>query len=98
MFALQSTAAEPVIVTTLLQTSAMTPVVSNVVDDALSADFGEVSASVDMLEISEVDVDKITLSALSYPVPETTHAKPDPLFPHYHFLVCFWLDRPPQLT
>ena len=99
LFALQSTAAEPAVTTTLLQTGAMAVTLSNaVVDDVMSDDFGNASCCVDMLEIAEVDVDKILCPAFNYPLPQTTHLKPEPRLPEYRLQVSFWLYRPPQLT
>ena len=98
VFALQTTAAEPVVTTTLLQTSTSAVTLSNMIDDTLSADFGDVAGCVDMLEVAEVDVDKITLPAFSYPLHRSSHHAPEHHLPSYHPLFVFWLDRPPQLT
>jgi hypothetical protein len=98
VFALQTTAAEPVVTTTLLQTGTSAVILSNMIDDTLSADFGDVSGCVDMLEVAEVDVDKITLPAFSYPLHTSSHQAPEHQLPAYHPLFAFWLDRPPQLT
>lgn len=97
VFALQTTAAEPVVTTTLLQTGTGV-ILSNAIDDTLSADFGEVGGCVDMLEVAEVDVDKITLPAFSYPLHKATHHLPEHDLTTYHPLFIFWLYRPPQLT
>lgn len=102
LFALQTTAAEPAATTTLLETGLLDtagPVVttlSNVADDALSADFGEVSNSIDMLEIAEIDIDKILLPGFSYPLHKTQFNPPEHRSSSYHLLLPFWLDRPPQ--
>lgn len=96
VFALQTTAAEPAVTTTLLHTGATAVILSNAVDDALTADFGDVSGSIDMLEIAEVDVDKIILPAFSYPAHRSSHLVPEHQLPAYHPLFAFWLDRPPQ--
>lgn len=98
VFALQTTAAEPVVTTTLLQTGTSAIVMSNALDDTLSADFGDVSSCVDMLEVAEVDVDKITLPAFSYPIHTSSNQAPEHHLPDYHPLFAFWLDRPPQLA
>lgn len=96
LFALQTTAAEPVVTTSLLETTIVTTSLSNVADDSLSADFGEVSDCIDMLEIAEVDVDKIVLPGFSYPLHKTSFLPPEHLLPAYHLQLAFWLDRPPQ--
>lgn len=102
LFALQTTAAEPAATTTLLETglldNAVTTVASlaNASDDALSADFGEVSNSVDMLEIAEIDIDKILLPGFSYPLHKNQFNPPEHQSSSYHLLLSFWLDRPPQ--
>jgi hypothetical protein len=99
VFALQTTAAEPAVTTTLLQQSGIVAIsLSNVVEDSLSADFGDVSDCIDMLEIAEVDVDKIILPAFSYPLHRTSQHVPEHHLPDYHPLFTFWLDRPPQLA
>lgn len=98
VFALQTTAAEPLPTTTLLETGTLGVILSNVVDDTLSADFVEVIGFVDMLEVPEVDVDKITLPASHYPLQRSSHQAPDHYLSDYHPLFRFWLDRPPQLT
>jgi hypothetical protein len=98
VFALQTTAAEPVPTTTLLQTGTLGVVLSNVVEDSLSADFVEVIGFVDMLEVPEVDVDKITLPAFSYPLRRASHHAPEHNLPVYRIIFPFWLDRPPQLA
>jgi hypothetical protein len=97
VFALQTTAAEPVVTTSLLQSSTSATMLSNAADDMLTADFGDVSNSIDMLEIAEVDVDKILLPAFSYPVQRTSNHIPEHQLPDYHPLFAFWLDRPPQI-
>lgn len=97
VFALQTTAAEPVVTTSLLQTSTGATMLSNAVDDdVLTADFGDISNSIDMLEIAEVDVDKIILPAFSYPVQRSSNRVPEHQLPDYHPFFAFWLDRPPQ--
>ncbi|MDP8568576.1 hypothetical protein [Methylophilus aquaticus] len=96
LFALQSSAAEPAVTTTLLQTGAIAVTLSNAVDDALSADFGDASCCVDMLEIAEVDVDKIICPAFNYPLPHSTHLKPEFPISDYLYQLSFLLDRPPQ--
>ncbi|MBF4986968.1 hypothetical protein [Methylophilus sp. 14] len=96
MFALQTTAAEPAVTTTLLETGISATSLSNAIDDSLSADFGEGYCCVDMLEIAEVDVDKILLPGFSYPLHKTTHLAPEHQLSTYHLLLSFWLDRPPQ--
>jgi hypothetical protein len=98
VFALQTTAAEPAVTSTLLQTGASAVVMSNVIDDTLSDGFVEASGCVDMLEVAEVDVDKITLPAFNYPLHRSSYHEPDHLLTAYHPLFRFWLDRPPQLT
>jgi hypothetical protein len=98
VFALQTTAAEPVITTTLLQTGNGAAVLSNAIDDTLSADFGEINTSIDMLQVAEVDVDKFTLPAFSYPLHKSSQHAPEHQLPAYHPLFAFWRDRPPQLT
>ncbi|HSH85809.1 MAG: hypothetical protein ACAH08_02125 [Methylophilus sp.] len=98
VFALQTTAAEPVVTTTLLQTGSSAVIMSNATDDTLSAGFVEASSCVDMLEVAEVDVDKITLPAFNYPLRRASHHAPDHHLPAYHTHFRFWLDRPPQLT
>jgi hypothetical protein len=98
VFALQTTAAEPVDTTPLLQTGTLGVILSNPIDDSLSADFVEVIGFVDMLEVPEVDVDKITLPATSYPLQRASHHAPEHHLPTYHILFPFWLDRPPQLA
>ncbi|WP_026295348.1 hypothetical protein [Methylophilus methylotrophus] len=97
VFALQTTAAEPVVTASLLQNSASEAMLSNAVDDVLTADFGDASNSIDMLEIAEVDVDKILLPAFSYPVQRTSNHAPEHQLPDYYPLFAFWLDRPPQI-
>lgn len=94
LFALQTTAAEPAVTTTLL--TAGNTVVSNIVDDSLSADFGEVSGNVDMLRIAEVDVDKIIVPAFNYPLNRSVHLAPEHQLPAYHLQLAFLLERPPQ--
>lgn len=102
LFALKTTAADRAATTTLLETglldNAVTTVASlaNASDDALSADFGEVSNSVDMLEIAEIDIDKILLPGFSYPLHKTQFHPPEHQSSSYHLLLSFWLDRPPQ--
>lgn len=98
VFALQTTAAEPAVTTTLLQTSVSTAILSNVVDDSLSADFGDVGGCVDMLQIAEVDVDKILLPAFSYQLNRTAYLAPEHLLSPYHLQPAFLLDRPPRLA
>ena len=98
VFALQTTAAEPVVTTSLLQTGSSAVMMSNAIDDTLSEGFVEVSGCVDMLEVAEVDVDKITLPAFNYPLLRSSHHAPDHHLAAYHPLFRFWLDRPPQLT
>ena len=51
-----------------------------------------------MLEIAEVDVDKILLPGFSYPLHKTTYLAPEHRLSSYHLLLSFWLDRPPQLA
>lgn len=96
LFALQSSAAEPVVTTTLLQTSTIAVTLSNAVDEALSADFGNTGCSVNILEIAEVDVDKIICPAFNYPHPHSTHLNPEFPVTDYLYQLSFWLDRPPQ--
>ncbi len=96
LFALQTTAAEPAVTTTLLESSATAVSLSNAVEDSLSADFGEVSNGVDMLEIAEVDVDKILLPGFSYPLHKSSFLAPEHHLSIYHLELAFWLDRPPQ--
>lgn len=96
LFALQSSAAEPVVTTTVLQTSTIAVTLSNAVDEALSAGFGDSSCCINMLEIAEVDVDKIICPAFNYPHPHSTHLKPERPDPDYLYQLSFWLDRPPQ--
>lgn len=97
VFALQTTAAEPAVTTSLLQTSVSATILSNAVDDVLTADFGDIGGCIDMLEIAEVDVDKIILPAFSYPVHRSSDHVPEHQLPDYHPLFAFWLDRPPQI-
>ncbi|HWU67087.1 MAG TPA: hypothetical protein VNZ84_08755 [Methylophilus sp.] len=98
LFALQTTAAEPAVTTSLLETSIATASLSNAIDDtdSLSADFGEVGGCVDMLEIAEVDVDKIVLPGFSYHLHKTIFLPPEHHLSAYHLELAFWLDRPPQ--
>jgi len=98
VFALQTTAAEPAATLTWLQTDASPVTLSNVADDSLSADFNDVSDTVDMLSISEVDIDKIIFPAFGYPLHRTTHLTPEHQLPAYHPFFAFSLDRPPQLS
>jgi hypothetical protein len=98
VFALQTTAAEPAATTTLLQTGNLGVILSNAIDDSMSADFVEVIGFVDMLEVPEVDVDKITLPAFSYPLKRASYLTPEHHLPAYHIIFPFWLDRPPQLA
>jgi hypothetical protein len=98
VFALQTTAAEPVDTTPMLQTGTLGVILSNPIDDSLSADFVEVIGFVDMLQVPEVDVDKITLPAISYPLHRASQHAPEHHLPAYHILFPFWLDRPPQLA
>lgn len=98
LFALQTTAAEPVVTSTLLDSSLSTVSVGNSSDDGLSADFGDMSACIDMLEIAEVDVDKILLPGFSYPLHKAKHLTPEHHLTAYHLQLGFWLDRPPQFA
>jgi len=98
LFALQTTAAEPAVTTTLLETGISAASLSNAIDDSLSADFGAGNCCVDMLEIAEVDVDKILLPGFSYPLHKTTYLAPEHLLSSYYLQIAFWLDRPPQLA
>lgn len=96
LFALQTTAAEPAVTTSLLETGMSTVSIANTIDDSLSADFGSENCCVDMLEISEVDVDKILLPGFYYPVHKTSHLAPEHHASPYFLQLAFWLDRPPQ--
>lgn len=96
LFALQATAAEPAVNATLLDTSVSTTALSAAIDDSLSADFGQLQGSVDMLEIAEVDVDKILLPGFSYPLQKTTYRTPEHHLSLYRLQFGFLLDRPPQ--
>lgn len=96
VFALQTTAAEPAATLTWLQTDASPVTLSNVVDDTLSADFSNMSDSIDMLEIAEVDIDKIILPAFDYPLQRATCLTPEHWLPAYHPFFAFSLDRPPR--
>lgn len=98
LFALQTTAAEPAVTTTLLETGSATVSLSNAIDDSLSADYGEVGGCIDMLEIAEVDVDKIVLPGFSYPLHKSTFRPPEHHLSSYYLELTFWLDRPPQLA
>lgn len=98
LFALQTTAAEPAVATALLENGMAVASLADSIDDSLTADFGSANCCVDMLEISEVDVDKLLLPGFFYPIHKSTYQAPEHYACPYALQLGFWLDRPPQLS
>ncbi len=98
LFALQTIAAEPAVATSLIEAGSSLNCENCVLDDQLSQDDSAPLSQQDLLNLAEVDVDKLLLPGFSYPLPSATHISPDFQCHLYMRLAPYWLERPPQVS
>lgn len=95
LFALQTIAAEPAVAASLIEADVLS-CAQCALDDGLSEDDGTPPCTQSLLNLTEIDIDKLLLPSFYYPLGNTTYLPPAFHLHPYVLYSAYWLDRPPQ--